>query len=63
MKQLHTLKAPLIIRDGSTVIIEIGSAYTKCGIAGESAPRKIIRNPRSLTLLMIGYHYIANKLI
>jgi actin-related protein len=53
--KLHTLKAPVIIRDGSSVVIEIGAAFIKCGIAGERVPRRVLANPTSLTQLLTGY--------
>ena len=31
-----------------SVILDIGTAYTKIGIGGEICPRKIIKTPNSL---------------
>ena len=34
-----------------SIVIEIGSLYTKCGYSGEVLPRAVVKNPEALTAL------------
>jgi actin-related protein len=39
-----------LIAEKNAVVIDIGSAYTKVGYAGEATPRAIVNTPKELKL-------------
>ncbi len=40
-----------MIAEKNAVVIDIGSAFTKVGYAGESAPRAIVRSPNLMSVV------------
>jgi hypothetical protein len=56
VSKLIVLEMPLydgigMIAEKNAVVIDIGSAFTKVGYAGESAPRAIVRSPNLMSVV------------
>lgn len=44
--------------EDESIVIEIGSLYTRCGYSGESLPRAVVRNPSAVASLGFSSSYI-----